>query len=55
MSKSPKNSTDLSNGLKMAIGCEPYEYAVIMKYHLVLHTFQNNHVPLDLKLVHHLC
>ena len=25
MSKSPKNSTDLCNELKMAIGCEPSE------------------------------
>ena len=25
MSKPPKNSTDLSNELKMAIGCEPSE------------------------------
>ena len=25
MSKPPKNSTDLSKGLEMAIGCEPSE------------------------------
>ena len=31
MSKSPKNSTDLSNELKMAIGCEPSEICCNIK------------------------
>ena len=44
MSQSPKNSTDLSKGLKMAVGCEPsglccnneipFGAANISKYHL---------------------
>ena len=49
ISKPPTNSTDLPNGMNMAIGCEPSELCCNVEYHLVLNAFQNNHLHWDLK------
>ena len=53
MSKPPKNSTDLYRELKMAIGCVPPTMFVALKYDLVLHIFQHNHLPWDFKRLHY--